>query len=174
MSVEEEVVIQTEFLRIQQYPHAAVDCPRRWSKQSSPCDFCYCYVCDVPIRDCDDFAAHRMADGRVEKWRILKRRRCALANTWDNVQELVELTISVSCREADIRELARQQTRERRGTAPNPSAATIDEPSVVHIASSSLCCNSDSATSGKADCASNTSSSFFSVSTEAGKPEFAV
>ncbi|CAN8068414.1 unnamed protein product [Agarophyton chilense] len=103
------VVLQSEHIKIQQWPHSRPDCPSLWNGSSNPCDQCYCYVCDVPVGRCDDISLHAAADGRTPDWAQTKRRRRALAQTWLDIPDLVDLLVSFSVDESQL--CIKQNTR---------------------------------------------------------------
>jgi hypothetical protein len=36
------------------------------------CDLCYCYVCDVPAKDCKEWSVHCQATDEILRWRVLR------------------------------------------------------------------------------------------------------
>ena len=95
MEPDAQVVITSSTHPTATWPHATVDC-----LSTPPCPTCYCYVCDVPLAQCDDHAAHASADGKDNHWNVIKRRRNALVNTWPDIPALVNLIVSLSVEEA--------------------------------------------------------------------------
>lgn len=98
-----DIVIQSEQIKIRNWPHARTDCPSSWAGTAAPCAQCFCYVCDVPVSECDDSVQHAPASGRTPEWAQKKRCRRALVNTWSSIPDLVNLLISFSVDESKVR-----------------------------------------------------------------------
>ncbi|PXF43917.1 hypothetical protein BWQ96_06383 [Gracilariopsis chorda] len=112
-----DVVFQSEQIKIRDWPHARTDCPSVWNGSKVPCAQCYCYVCDVPISECDDVVLHASASGRTPEWAHKKRCRRALVNTWSNIPDLVNLLVSFSVDESKVRS-GHRTNPSRRLTSP--------------------------------------------------------
>ena len=60
------------------YPHARFSClvyPFNSSVKSQHCAQCYCYVCDVPVKQCTGWQQHCVAEMSVLFWRQERAKR---------------------------------------------------------------------------------------------------
>jgi hypothetical protein len=72
-----QVVGATGSNALADFPHPRIDCVvHHWKADSSltdkqkHCDHCYCYVCDIPAKECKEWTSHCVANNKERKWRL--------------------------------------------------------------------------------------------------------
>jgi hypothetical protein len=48
------------------------NCAAAKNNNKIACNLCYCYVCDVPVKECKEWSVHCMATNEIYRWKILR------------------------------------------------------------------------------------------------------
>jgi hypothetical protein len=125
------VVGQTGLNALADFPHAREDCAVLPIGRSIPryhCTNCYCFVCDVGVKDCEHWEFHSMARYRDSGWRKERSRKRSMGKSYIPAEIMLPKSLTMNFLPRNMENLEHEKSHKHSDSPVFTSLATYSSP----------------------------------------------